>query len=516
VTGTISGTPDSDASQGGPTANGIYSVTVTATDPSGASVDQVFTFTIGNPAPDATDDGFTAAADASLAVVGAALGNDVDPDGDALTVSAVNGVAGNVGTPVAGSTGGLFTVNADGTVSFDPNGEFDALPPGDTATTTVTYTISDGQGGTDTATITVTVTGVNDAPVAINVNVVTDQGSPVRVPVLSNDSDVDGDGLTVTSVTQGANGTVTIDAVTGNPVYTPNANFTGTDSFTYTISDGNGGTDTATVTVTVTITAVDDPDPGVTPQPPTIVLPEVPVVDDDPRPSTNPDTKDQPTVPEQVDSKVSFSPLYVLREVGELQVERNLVMSGAGAFMDSSLGAEVMGQVPDGMMLQGGMDGLRVRDYAFGEMMGFDPAVHVQHAVRHQPVTSEHGLFVQHAVRASQLEARVRDASINAQTNSAALGVSTLFDAFALGSPGSQASDQSAPQASVARTAAVSSASEAADKDKQQTGARVTSSDAASAQPAEKALVPGQPRASAGFRSQLERWPVTGKITDCP
>ncbi len=50
---------------------------------------------------------------------------------------------------------------------------------------------------------------------------------------------------------QGAHGTVSIDPVSGNPVYTPNANFTGTDTFTYTISDGHGGTDTATVTVTI-------------------------------------------------------------------------------------------------------------------------------------------------------------------------------------------------------------------------------------------------------------------------
>ncbi|MEW6477897.1 MAG: cadherin-like domain-containing protein, partial [Pseudomonadota bacterium] len=380
--------------------------------------------------------------------------------------------------------------------TYTPNANF-------TGSDSFTYTITDADGDVSTATVTVNVAAVNDQPVAANDTIAVTEDTPASGSLALNDTP-SGDGGNVWALGSApANGTVTIDA-NGNYTYTPNANFTGSDSFTYTITDADG--DVSTATVTVNVAAVNDqPDPGVTPQPPTIVLPEVPVVDDDPRPSTNPDTKDQPTVPEQVDSKVSFSPLYVLREVGELQVERNLVMSGAGAFMDSSLGAEVMGQVPDGMMLQGGMDGLRVRDYAFGEVMGFDPAVHVQHAVRHQPVTSEHGLFVQHAVRASQLEARVRDAAINAQTNSAALGVSTLFDAFALGSPGSQASDQSAPQAPVARTAAVSSASEAADKDKQQTGARVTSSDAASAQPAEKVLVPGQPRASAGFRSQLEK-----------
>ncbi|MBK9237882.1 MAG: cadherin-like domain-containing protein [Rhodoferax sp.] len=66
--------------------------------------------------------------------------------------------------------------------------------------------------------------------------------------------------LTVTAVTNGANGSVTIDATSGNPVYTPNLNFVGTDTFTYTISDGNGGTDTATVSVTVGPNANDAPD----------------------------------------------------------------------------------------------------------------------------------------------------------------------------------------------------------------------------------------------------------------
>ena len=73
------------------------------------------------------------------------------------------------------------------------------------------------------------------------------------IDVLANDTDgADaGETLTVTAVTQGANGTVADHRPTGVS-YTPDADFFGTDSFTYTISDGNGGSDTATVTVTVT------------------------------------------------------------------------------------------------------------------------------------------------------------------------------------------------------------------------------------------------------------------------
>ena len=98
-------------------------------------------------------------------------------------------------------------------------------------------------------TFTITVTDANDPPVAVNDSATTPADTPVTIDVLDNDSDMDGDTLTVDSVTQGTNGSVTNN---GNDVtYTPDPIFTGTDSFTYTISDGNGGTDTATVTVTV-------------------------------------------------------------------------------------------------------------------------------------------------------------------------------------------------------------------------------------------------------------------------
>jgi Bacterial Ig domain len=74
--------------------------------------------------------------------------------------------------------------------------------------------------------------------------------------VLANDTDVDGDTLTVTGDTDGDDGTVSCTTA-GVCTYTPDANFNGPDDFTYTISDGNGGSDTATVNVTVT--PVNDP-----------------------------------------------------------------------------------------------------------------------------------------------------------------------------------------------------------------------------------------------------------------
>ncbi|MEE4193387.1 MAG: cadherin-like domain-containing protein, partial [Halieaceae bacterium] len=79
------------------------------------------------------------------------------------SVSAVNGAAGNVGNPVTTVNGGIFTINSDGSYSYDPNGAFESLAPGDTASDSVTYTIDNGLS-TDTATLEITITGANDAP----------------------------------------------------------------------------------------------------------------------------------------------------------------------------------------------------------------------------------------------------------------------------------------------------------------------------------------------------------------
>ncbi|MBI4461424.1 MAG: choice-of-anchor D domain-containing protein, partial [Acidobacteria bacterium] len=89
----------------------------------------------------------------------------------------------------------------------------------------------------------------NSAPNAVDDGVALDEDTSALINVLANDSDPDGDSLSVTSVTQGTNGSVSFTA--SNVTYTPNLNFNGSDSFTYTISDGQGGSDSATVTVTV-------------------------------------------------------------------------------------------------------------------------------------------------------------------------------------------------------------------------------------------------------------------------
>jgi hypothetical protein len=112
----------------------------------------------------------------------------------------------------------------------------------------------------------------NSAPIANDDSATTPQGTPVTIAVLANDSDPDGQALSIASVTPGASGTVSV-----NPdqtlLYSPGPDFAGTDSFQYTVTDGVGGTATAHVTVTVeanTPTPVSPTDtPTTTPVPPT-------------------------------------------------------------------------------------------------------------------------------------------------------------------------------------------------------------------------------------------------------
>jgi hypothetical protein len=100
--------------------------------------------------------------------------------------------------------------------------------------------------------VTVTVTPVNDAPVVVGEQYTTQESNPLFVSapgVLANDSDPDGDALSITGFSQGAHGAVFVGA-DGSLIYQPFSGFSGTDSFTYTVSDGALSTQ-GTVSVTV-------------------------------------------------------------------------------------------------------------------------------------------------------------------------------------------------------------------------------------------------------------------------
>jgi VCBS repeat-containing protein len=205
------------------------------------------TQTINTP-PLATDDNITGTEDQPLVVD--VLANDSDANNDALSVTGATAVNGQV------------TINPDGSLRYVPNPNFNG-------TDTVTYTISDGRGGSSTATVTINVTAVNDGPVALPDVATTPEDTPITVAVLGNDSDPDGDPLTVTgAIVDPTRGTVVVNP-DGTLSFTPAPDITGTVVITYTVSDGKGGT--ATSTLTVTVTPVNDqpianPDTATTPE----------------------------------------------------------------------------------------------------------------------------------------------------------------------------------------------------------------------------------------------------------
>ena len=221
--------------------SGPASFTYTVSDGHGGTATATVNVNVGavNHAPVANGDTVTATEDTPLVISPATLlGNDTDPDGNTLSISSV----GN-------ATHGTVTLS-NGNVVFSPAANYNGPA-------SITYTASDGQGGTATATVTVNVTAVNDAPVAVNDTVTATEDTPlVLTPaaLLGNDSDIDGDALSITAVGGATHGTVAL--TNGNVVFTPAANYNGSASFTYTTSDGHGGT--ATATVNVTVTAVND------------------------------------------------------------------------------------------------------------------------------------------------------------------------------------------------------------------------------------------------------------------
>ncbi len=185
-----------------------------------------------NDAPIAVHDTATTMVGASPLTIASStlLINDSDPDGDPLTLFSVQGA--NHGSVAMVGSDVIFTPTAGyaGAASFN-------------------YTVSDGHGATSTTTVDIT---VNGAPVAAADSVTGTANKPLTIAsdtLLSNDTDPNGDPLTISSVLDATHGTVAL--VGGSVVFTPTKDYVGDASFSYTISDGHGGTASATVSVTI-------------------------------------------------------------------------------------------------------------------------------------------------------------------------------------------------------------------------------------------------------------------------
>ena len=231
------------------------------TDPSGATDTAEVSFNVQpdanpgvNDAPDANDDSVTTGKNAP--VTGSALGNDVDPNGETLVVTEVNGAP--LAGPITTANGGTLEIAADGSYTYTPADDF-------VGTDSVSYTISDGLGGTDTATIYL---GIFDAPPQLEDDINnTSVNTPVDGNVLTNDSSEPGDDLSVadgngapltepTQFTTSAGGTLLINP-DGTYTYTPPTDFVGEDSITLEICDEGGNCGETELSIEVVDTSVD-------------------------------------------------------------------------------------------------------------------------------------------------------------------------------------------------------------------------------------------------------------------
>ncbi|MEH7372088.1 Ig-like domain-containing protein, partial [Priestia megaterium] len=162
-----------------------------------------------------------------------------DPDGEVLTYTLQDP-----------PTNGVAVVNADGTFTYTPNGNYNGPD-------TFTVLISDPSGAFIVTSVFVTVTPVNDVPVVPNYEFVINEDTTLNSQVVA--TDVDGRPLTYGLLTGPVNGTVIVNP-DGTYTYTPNENYNGIDSFSVVVSDGQG--ETAVSTITITILPVNDPPVG--------------------------------------------------------------------------------------------------------------------------------------------------------------------------------------------------------------------------------------------------------------
>ncbi|WP_305843571.1 retention module-containing protein [Photobacterium leiognathi] len=209
-----------------------------------------------NDAPVANPDSFTTDEDTPITVD--LIKNDHDVDGDTVTIKEINGTTvtpGHEQTIVVDH--GKIVIAHDGGMTFIPSDNYH----GDV---TVPYTITDGDKSA-TSTVTIHVTPINDAPVANPDSFTTDEDTSITVDLIKNDSDIDGDKLTIKEINgtllTGGKQTIVVDhgkiviADDGDMTFVPNKDYNGTVDVNYTITDGDKS---ASSTATIHVTPVND------------------------------------------------------------------------------------------------------------------------------------------------------------------------------------------------------------------------------------------------------------------
>jgi uncharacterized repeat protein (TIGR01451 family) len=242
---------------------GIATLTYEFTDSAGTSASNDITVIVTPSSVTANYDNGSTAYNTPITITVAS--NDVAKNGATLDPATVIFTTNN-GKTLTVDGQGTWQVTSTGSVTFTP------LPSFAGSATPVTYQISDSLGNTATATITVTV-GAPAAPVAVADSGTTPVNTTLNqtVAILANDT---GTGIVLASITGSggstcssftptcsiltSHGSAVVLYPNGTYSYTPNPNYSGTDSFTYTIRDIVGQTAGATVTLTITPLAVND------------------------------------------------------------------------------------------------------------------------------------------------------------------------------------------------------------------------------------------------------------------
>jgi CSLREA domain-containing protein len=190
-----------------------------------------------NTAPQAVADSYSTAEDTPLVLTSPGLlANDIDADNDVITTT-------------------LVTAPSHGALALIPNGAFSYIPNADYhGPDSFSYRINDGSLNSTNVPVDLTITSVNDPPMAMNDVAVAQMDAALSIPtalLLANDTDIEGDPLSISAVRGNSARGGHAALVGDNVIYTPPAHFSGADSLIYSLSDGNGGNTSGTINISV-------------------------------------------------------------------------------------------------------------------------------------------------------------------------------------------------------------------------------------------------------------------------